>query len=38
MSPLVAIGIVDGLPALFFLIAVLVVAKVNSFGDPGGVY
>lgn len=38
MNSLFAIGIAVGLPAAFFLVAVLVVAKVNSHGDPGGLY
>jgi glycerol uptake facilitator-like aquaporin len=38
MTPLMVIGIAVGLPALFFLIAVLVIARINSFGDPGSMY
>jgi hypothetical protein len=37
-EPLLAIGIAVGLPALIFLIAILLIARINSFGDPDGVY
>jgi hypothetical protein len=36
MNTFAVVGIAIGLPAVFFVVAVLVVVKINSLGDSGG--